>query len=262
MKIIIRMALILIACYLMPEVSQAQFLKKAKEKIRQGNKIIKDVQGKGDKKDNGSGGTSGNPSSTGGNSGGVRNNKGGGLKMTPPDVMENINDASSSVGSSNYRDARFAIQEALRGVELEIGHEILNSFPSTVEGMPFNEDNDEIVTNGVGFVGLNIGRKYTGNDEEARVAVSNNSMMISSVNAYLTSSAYANSSNGEFKRTKVQGFRALLEYSDYDGYKLSVPIGQSALFLLQCVNFQSEDEVMSAANAFNLTEIKNLLGEN
>ena len=194
-----------------------------------------------------------------------QNTRGGGLKIAPPDVMDNIADARASLETQSYSQVRFSIQEAMRGVELEIGEQILNTFPESVSGLGYDADQDQIVSSGVGFVGLNIGRNYSGGDQGLEVLVNNNSVMVSSVNMYMTSGTYSQSGQSDgtqYKRTTVQGNKGLIQYSDHSGYQLSVPLGQSTLFILKCVNFDSEDDVVSASDKFDLARIKSLLGEN
>jgi hypothetical protein len=80
---------------------------------------------------------------------------------------------------------------------------------------------------------------------------------------YLANGGYAQQTNGQqnWKHTKVKGHRAIIEYDESSGYKLSVPLGQSSLIVWEGVNFASEQEMMSAANAFDIDAIKNTLGE-
>jgi hypothetical protein len=59
----------------------------------------------------------------------------------------------------------------------------------------------------------------------------------------------------------VKGCRAIIEYSEGSGYKLSVPLGQSSLVVFEGVNFASEPEMMTAASAIDLDGIKKMLGE-
>lgn len=179
--------------------------------------------------------------------------------------MANISDARASLEARRFSQVRFAIQEAMRGVELQIGEKILESFPESVSGMDYDEDQDQIVTSGIGFVGLNIGRNYSDGDQGLEALVNNNSVMVSSVNIYLTNPAYTQSGQSDgtqYKRVTVQGNKALIQYSDNSGYQLSVPLGQSTLFLMKCINFETEDDVIAASDKFDLLEIKKLLGEN
>jgi hypothetical protein len=238
--------------------SEAQFMKKLQQKASK--ELLKGIDdGKDEKSEDV---VTQNPNSSTSN---TKNNRGGGLKMTPPNVIANISEARSSLKTKSYGQVRFAIREAMRGVELEIGGQILKSLPTSVSGLNFNEDQDQVVTSGVGFVGLVIARNYSGGDQELESMISNNSVMISSVNLYLMNSAYTQSGESDgtqYKRVTVQGNKALIQYSDDTGYQLSVPLGQSTLFNMNCINFESEDQVISASDQFDLAEIKTLLGEN
>ncbi|MDA0195466.1 MAG: hypothetical protein O2887_16760 [Bacteroidetes bacterium] len=243
-------------------------MKKLKQKA--GSSLLKEIGVGGDEKEDNTSNQNTNPSnstnsSNSSNSSNAQNNRGGGLKMAPPDVMMNISDARASLETKSYSQVRFAIQEAMRGVELKIGEQILESFPNLVSGMDYDKDQDQIITSGIGFVGLVIGRNYTDDDQGLEAMINNNSMMISSVNLYLTNPAYMQSDESDgmqYKRVTVQGNRALIQYSDDSGYQLSVPLGQSTLFSLKCINFESEEDVVAASDNFDLAEIKSLLGEN
>lgn len=194
------------------------------------------------------------------------NKKGGGLVSTPPDVKQNLTDAESAYKNGTYGEARYAIQQAMLGVELEIGQKVLKSLPETVAGLTKDEAQDQVTSTGWGWAGLTIKRSYTGKEDEEKqltATVANNAAWMSSVNTYLASGGYAQQTGGEqnWKQTKVKGYRAVIEYDEYSGYKLSVPLGQSSLIVWEAVNFETEKEVMDAANAFDIDGIKNMLGE-
>ena len=75
---------------------------------------------------------------------------------------------------------------------------------------------------------------------------------------------YANTSNGNnqnVKQTKVKSYKAVITYDESKGYTLLVPLGQSSLIVWECVNFATEQDVMNAANAFDIDGIKKMLGE-
>ena len=67
--------------------------------------------------------------------------------------------------------------------------------------------------------------------------------------------------NQNVKQTKVKSYKAVITYDDSKGYTLLVPLGQSSLIVWECVNFATEQDVMNAANAFDIDGIKKMLGE-
>ena len=96
------------------------------------------------------------------------------------------------------------------------------------------------------------------------MTIGNNGVYSGFVNMYFNS-AYAqtnsNGNNQDVKQTKVKGYKAVITYDKSKGYTLLVPLGQSSLIAWECVNFASEQDVMNAANAFDIDGIKKMLGE-
>jgi hypothetical protein len=224
--------------------------KKAKEKAG-----IPDNQNTG-----GNDNSSGNSNSTSSN---PSNKGGGGLITTPPDVKANLGDAETAYKANSYGDARYAVQQAMLGVELEIGNKVLKSLPESVSGMPSQKENDQVTSTGWGWAGLTIQREYRKDDKQLRTTIANNSAWMSALNMYLANGGYAQQTGGEqnWKQTKVKGHRAVIEYNESSGYKLSVPLGQTSLIVWDAVNFATEQEVMSAANAFDIDGLIKTLGE-
>lgn len=215
---------------------------------------------------NGNGNGTGSGNNGGNNSGGNNpsNKGGGGLISTPPDVPQNLADADAAFKKNSYGEARYAVQQAMLGVELEIGNKILKSLPESISGLNKEAEADQVTSTGYGWAGLTIHREYTDTkDKELQVTVANNSVWMAGVNAYLANGGYAQQTNGQqnWKQTKLKGHRAIIEYSDSEGYKLSVPLGQSSLILFQGVNFANEQELMKAAEAVDVDGIKKQLGE-
>ncbi|HRK53899.1 MAG TPA: hypothetical protein PK185_08290 [Cyclobacteriaceae bacterium] len=239
--------------------ASAQILNKIKQKASQkAENALEKKLGLGDDKNTNN---PGDPGAPGNNPG---NKTGGGLITTPPDVMQNIADAQSSYKSSKYGEARYAVQQAMLGVEMEIGNKILNSLPESISGLKKDASADQVTSTGFGWVGLTIQREYNDNDDkEFRIMVANNSMMMSAVNMYLSSGGYSQTTGGEqnWKQTKLKGHRAIIEYNEGSGYKLSVPLGQSSLIVFEGVNFASEPDMMKAAEAVDVDGIKATLGE-
>ncbi len=208
---------------------------------------------------------SGNQGSSSGNqSDNPTNTTGAGLVINPPDVKQNLAEADASFKSGNYSDARYAVRQAMLGVEMEIGQKVLASLPESVMGLKKEAESDKVTSMGYGWVGLTIHREYAAGNKHLSVDIANNAAWMSAVNAYLASGGYAQqSSSGQqnWKQTKVKGYKGVIEYNEGSGYKLSVPIGQSSLIVWQGINFATEQDMMNAANAFDIDGIKNKLGE-
>ncbi|HET9486966.1 MAG TPA: hypothetical protein VFO54_06010 [Chryseosolibacter sp.] len=191
------------------------------------------------------------------------NKGGGGLISTPPDVKQNLTDAETAYKAGSYGEARYAVQQAMLGVEMEIGRKVLEGLPSSVSGLDKVQESDQVTSSGYGWAGLTIHREYLKDDKQLTTTVANNSAWMSAVNMYMASGGYAQTTNGEqnWKQVKVKGHKAIIEYDESSGYKLSVPLGQTSLIVWEGVNFASEQEMMAAANAFDIDGIKKMLGE-
>jgi hypothetical protein len=203
----------------------------------------------------------GGPSS--GSKSNPRNKGGAGLISTPPDVKENLSTAEASFGGGKYSEARYAIQQAMLGVELQIGQAILKSLPQTISGLPYNASADQVTSTGWGWAGLTIYRDYEKEDKQLRFSVSNNAAWMQAINMYFNNVGYAQSTGGQqnWKQTKIKGLRAVIEYSEGSGYKLSAPLGQTSLLIYEGVNFANEQEFMKAAEQIDVDGIKKQLGE-
>jgi hypothetical protein len=275
-----KLILVVAAAVLLPYTGQAQVGNRLKNKVankgeqKAGEAIDNLFSGKKKKQDSGSSGSSGNANGLGvtstvndsNGSGGNNpsNNSGGGLISTPPDVNQNLSDADAAYKKASYGEARYAVQQAMLGVELEIGNKILKSLPESISSLKKDDGADQVTSTGYGWAGLTIHREYNDDkDKEIRVTVANNSVWMSGVNAYLANGGYAQQTNGQqnWKQTKVKGYRAIIEYNEGSGYKLSVPLGQSSLIVYEGVNIASEGDMMKAAEAVDIDGIKKQLGE-
>jgi hypothetical protein len=199
------------------------------------------------------------------NTGGKNNpsNKGGqGLVTTPPNVNENLSSAESAFKNASYSEARYSVQQAMLGVEMEIGQKILKSLPENVAGLKKDDKADQVTSTGWGWVGLTILREYEEGDKQFRITIANNNAWMQAINLYFNS-GYAQTTGGEqkWKQTKVKGYRAIIEYDENSGYKLSVPLGQTSLIIFEGVNFATEQDMMNAAGSIDIDGIKKQLGE-
>jgi hypothetical protein len=232
-----------------------------KMKKKAGNELINKIGTKPQPK---SGNTTGTSTTNEPGATNPANKSGGGLSSTPPDVSQNLTDAGSAYSSGKYGEARYAVQQAMLGVELEIGNKILKSLPATISGLKTQAEQDQVTSTGYGWAGLTIQRVYSDeNDKQLKLIVANNGAWMSAVNMYLSSGGYAQTTGGQqnWKQTKVKGYRSVIEYDESSGYKLSVPVGQSSLVVLEGINFASEQEMMTAGNAIDYDGIKKMLGE-
>ncbi len=193
-------------------------------------------------------------------SGRPMNNTSGGLITTPPDVGKSIATAESSFSDKKYGEARYALQQAIVGIEMEMGNKVMESLPKKVAGIDFVKESDKVTSTGMAFVGLTIFREYYNDDKAVDITVANNSALLMSANMYLTNPAYA-SGQENIKSVTVQGFRGVMEFSEYDGYKLSVPLGQTSIAIIKMVNFADESAALKVSDAFDLAGIQKQLGD-
>lgn len=191
------------------------------------------------------------------------NKTGEGLVITPPDVNENLTAAEAAFKNGSYSEARYAVQQAMLGVEMQIGHQVLKSMPASIAGLKADTTQDKVASVSWGWQGLTIQRTYGDDDKKMNIAIANNAVLLQAVNLYFTNASFSQSNNEQqnWKQTKVKGNRAIIEFDKDSGYKLSVPLGQSSLLVYEGVNFANEQEMMNAANQLDIDHIKKLLGE-
>jgi len=243
--------------------AQGKFLRKLKNKAE--DKAIEKVFGEETNDANNTNNANNNGYSNSGNSGSnpnaPTNNRGEGLTTTPPDVIENIDNAGNAFDKKQYADARFAVRQAILGIELEMGNNVLEGLPEEIDGLPYIKDEDMVASTGIGFVGLIIERVYRKDDQQFKVTIGNDAAMLTAANMYLASGAYATTSDQNYKNVTLGEYRGVIEYDEYSGYQLSVPIGQTSVLVAEGINFENEAEMMSAAEKINIDTIKKELGE-
>ena len=132
----------------------------------------------------------------------------------------------------------------------------------SVNDLTKQDDADNVTSSGMNFAGLVIERGYAKGDQELKVSIANNSAWLSAVNLYLNGGGYASTENQEnYKKITFQGYPGVIEFDQSSGYKLSVPFGQSSIFILNGTNFDTEQQMMNAAGKFSIDSIKKQLGE-
>ncbi len=242
-----------LGCLLFPSLNHAQrrLLDKVKEKTE--DKVIEKIFGPSVRQ----------PSNTNNypNSGGSTGTQGmeGGKKLTPPDVSKLIKEAEVALAADEYKNAKLALRQAITGIELEIGYDVLDKLPTSVLGVPYVEDDDGVYSSGIGFVGLVISRNYRSKSKEIEFSTMNNNAVANLYGGMMGSGAYA-SSEGDQKAINLDGNAGILRY-DSGYYELGVPFGQTSVFLMKCKGCKEEDEVMTAAKELKINDIKKRLGE-
>ncbi|MEM1327372.1 MAG: hypothetical protein AAGI23_15520 [Bacteroidota bacterium] len=204
-------------------------------------------------------GIEGENSSTTSNGRSTNSIDGRGQKLTPPDVSQHLSDADAAIASNDYSTAKFNIQQAILGVELEIGYAILDDLPKTVQGMSFDESNDQVSSSGAGYLGFTLGRNYESNNKVLNFGIVSNSLLVASYSSILTNSTYTDG-EGNQKRVNIDGNTGALTYDD-GNYELALPIGSSSVMLFDCNGFANENEVIAAVKLFDINGIQQLLGE-
>ena len=242
---------------------QAQILKKLKDKIE--DKAVKKIIGEDDNKTGGNNSNNnvGNSQSSS-NSGRPSNKGGGGLtNSTPPDVLKQITEAEKAHTEAKYSDSRYFIQQALVGVEIQLGRELLISLPADILGLKKDSTQDRVMSTQWGWNNLSIQRVYNDKkDKELNITIGNNILYSGMLSLYFGGMyTRADSKDQNIKQVRVQGNKAVIEYDDDKGYTLIMPLGQSSMIVWNCINFKDENEVMKAAESFNIDDIKKRMGE-
>lgn len=246
---------------------RAQFLKKLKDKVVQkvGDRITDKASDKAADAVVGPAGTNGN--GIPGSAGGPNNTMGGGLKNTPPpDVNQNINDAEKSTTSADYPNARYALQQAMTGVEIELGRQLLQSLPNTVSGLNKDTTKNLVQSLQYGWSNLTIQTAYfDGKDKQLKITIGNNPMYAGAVAMYFNNynliQQNSNDNGQKMKQIKIKGNNGIIQFDASTGYQVFMQLGQSSMVSWECVNFATEDEVMGAVNSFDVDGIKKTMGE-
>lgn len=251
MKRTIYFSLVFVAVISVHTVSAQSLFKKLKDKVAE------KINPKTD--------SNSNNSSNDASNGKPVNKVGGGLTNTPPpDVLAEMADAESAHTAKNYSDARYALSQALMGVEIQLGNQILKSLPALADGLDVNTAKDVVMSTEWGWSNLSIHRVWENkNDKQMTITIGNSGVYAGVAAMYFANAAMVESNNNQqnFKQTRVKGNKAIIQYENSTGYTLIVSLGQSSMMVLECVNFATEQEVMNTANSFDIDGIKKMLGE-
>ncbi|HEX8675671.1 MAG TPA: hypothetical protein VF700_00535 [Segetibacter sp.] len=178
------------------------------------------------------------------------------------DFKKEVAAAKTSYKSGKLEDAHFALQQTLQALDITIGKEVLKLLPEKMDALPVNIKDDKVAGN-VSFVGATIHRSYGTSEKKAEVEIVNNSPMLGTLNAFLTSPLLAGLGNdGKSKVLKIQGFKSRLTKEDDSeqgkpSYKLEMPMS-NALITME-VNNTTESEILAMANTIPFDKIAKLI---
>ena len=157
-----------------------------------------------------------------------------------------LSEAASSYKSGNTEDARFALQQALNGINQAIGQDMLALMPDQLGGMDKVAEEDDVTGTNMGFAGLYVSRNYKAENKDASVEIVSDSPLLGSINALLSMPMLVSDPNQ--KRIKVDGQKALLSRTaDEEGpvyYDVQIVFG-SSLFTMKTTGVEEEKEVIA-----------------
>jgi hypothetical protein len=175
------------------------------------------------------------------------------------DFDKNVATAKSSYGSGDLENARFAMEQMLRDLDLAIGKEILKMLPAQINTMKANEKEDNL-TGGSGYAGgLYVHRTYGTSPKSGQVEVINNSPMINSLQTILTTPLLGGMMRDENqKQVKIQGYKSLLtktvnSETAKTNYELQIPMNNTLVTVR--MDDTNEQDITAAANAIPLAKI-------
>jgi hypothetical protein len=173
------------------------------------------------------------------------------------DFSKNLTAARSSYSSSNLTDARFAMEQMLRDLDVAIGKEVLKLLPEKMDALPANIKEDNVTGSG-NAAGLFVHRTYGTAQKKANIDIVNNSPLINSLTALLSMPFVGAAKDANQKIVKVQGYKAILtrnENSDTGktGYDLQVPMNNTLLTFT--MDDAAEADVLRLANDIPLGKI-------
>lgn len=183
-----------------------------------------------------------------------------GFGLQAQDVNEKLGEAQTAYKSSDLEGARFALQEALQGINQAIGREILETLPTQLGDMIKVENSDNVTGTTVMFAGLFVNRKYESEKSSASVDIMSDSPLIASINAFMSLPAIMVTDPNQ-KRIKVDNYRGMLTKSeDTEGtvsYNAQIPIG-STLFTFNTTGIADEKTVTDYLNQLQIGKISKI----
>jgi hypothetical protein len=175
------------------------------------------------------------------------------------DFDKNLASARTAYGAGKLEDARFAMEQMLRDLDIAIGKEIMKMLPAKLGTLDYNAKADNVTGGSGSITGLFVHREYGMQPKGGSIEIMNNSPMISSLSAMLSNPVMGGMMRDENqKQIKVQGYKSLLTKSvnaetGKTNYELQVPMNNTLLTMR--MEDTNEGEITTAANLIPLAKI-------
>jgi hypothetical protein len=165
--------------------------------------------------------------------------------------------ARAEYSKGNLEASRFAMQQLLQELDIQIGKEVLAMLPAKLDALAANTKNDNVTAN-TGLAGCLINRDYGAAPKTARIEIMSNSPLIASLNALLAVPFMGNSGDGTQKVVKVAGYKSILQKNvvtetNQENYTLQIPLNSTLLTLT--ADKSTEAEVLKWANTIPVDKI-------
>jgi hypothetical protein len=172
------------------------------------------------------------------------------------DFDKNLASARTSYGSGDLENARFAMEQLLRDLDVAIGKEIMKLLPATVANLKAEEKADNVSGS---TYGLFVKRNYGADPKTASIEIINNSPMINSLNAMLSMPLIGGMMHDENqKQVKIQGYKSMLNRNvnsdtGKTNYELQIPMNNTLVTVK--IDDTNENEITAVANTIPLSKI-------
>jgi hypothetical protein len=169
--------------------------------------------------------------------------------------------AKEEYSKGNLEASRFAMQQMMTELDIEIGKEILTLLPTKFDALAANIKNDNVTAN-TGLTGCLIHRDYGTEEKDVRIEIMSNSPLVASINAILAIPFMGNSGDGSQKVVKIAGYKSVLQKSvdtetSQESYTLQIPLNSTLLTLY--ADKSNETEVLKWANTIPVEKIAKMV---
>ncbi|MEO1054894.1 MAG: hypothetical protein AAFX87_29945 [Bacteroidota bacterium] len=183
-----------------------------------------------------------------------------GYAWSQDEVKAKLVEARTSYQSKDLEATRFALQQSLSELDVLVGKEILKKLPTSVNGMDYIPEEDNVVGSSMGFTGVFVYRFYKNDQSQVEVDLVNDSPLMASLSTFLTNPLF-NVADGSRKVIKIDGYKAAITRNEGEGpasYDVQIPIDQS-LYTIKVEGVENENDVIDIAKSMKVGDIANML---